>query len=217
MLRAAIFDMDGVIVDSHPFHEKAWRRFLELRGKRVSDKDLNFITDGRKREDILRHFLGNISDEEVRILGHEKEQLFKQEAADLKTIKGFSGFLRQLSEAEIKLGVASSGSYNRVNYALDSLNLRCYFATIVTGDQVAAGKPDPEIFRMACDNLRVCPAETLVFEDSVSGVRAAKAAGTKCVGVATNGVVPILLEAGADQIISDFSSTSFDHVQELFA
>jgi len=216
MLRGVIFDMDGVIVDSHPVHKQAWSRFLELHGKQVTDKDLNFIMDGRKREEILRHFFGNLSDEEVRILGHEKEQFFREEAAYLKTIKGLPEFLRQLSEAGIKLGVASSGSSGRVNYILDSLNLRRYFETIVTGDQVATGKPDPAIFRIACGHLRVWPAETLVFEDSVSGVRAAKAAGTKCVGVATNGVIPILLEAGADQIISDFCCLSFDHVQQLF-
>ena len=103
-----------------------------------------------------------------------------------------------------------------VNDVLDSLNLRGCFATIVTGDQVDTGKPDPAIFRIACDHLRVQPAETLVFEDSVSGVKAAKAAGTKCVGVATNGVIPIRREAGADQIISDFSCISFDRMQELF-
>ncbi len=217
MLRAAIFDMDGVIVDSHPVHKQAWSRFLELHGKQVTDKDLNFIMDGRKREEILRHFFGSLSDEEVRILGHEKEQFFREEAAHLKTIKGLPEFLRQLSEAGIKLGVASSGSNGRVNYVLESLNLHRYFETIVTGDRVATGKPDPAIFRIACGHLRVWPAETLVFEDSVSGVRAAKAAGTKCVGVATNGVIPILQEAGADQIISDFSCISFDQMQALFA
>src|SRR6266704_1627092 len=146
MLKAVIFDMDGVIVDSHAIHKKAWLRFLELQGKQVNDKDLNFIMDGRKREEILRHFLGNLSDEEVHILGHEKEELFREEIGHLNTIKGIPEFLRRLSEAEIKLGVASSGSSGRVNYVLESLNLHSYFETVVTGDQVATGKPDPMIF-----------------------------------------------------------------------
>jgi len=206
MLRAAIFDMDGVIIDSHPIHKKAWRKFLRLLGKEVTEENLNFVMEGRKREEILRHFLGELSDEEVRLLGLKKEELFREETADIKLIDGLQEFLTQLSEAEIKLGVASSGSESRVNYVLDSFHLRHYFGAIVTGDQVAVGKPDPAIFRLASNRLRVRPTETLVFEDSVSGVRAAKAADMRCVGVATNGIIGTLLEAGADHIIPDFSS-----------
>lgn len=216
MLAATIFDMDGVIVDSHPIHKKAWRRFLELQGKQVADTDLNFIMEGRKREEILLHFLGNISDEEIRILGRKKEQLFREEAAHVTTIKGVCEFLRQLSDTDVKVGVASSGSSGRVNYVLSALNLRHYFATVVTGDQVIAGKPDPTIFLLACRRLDVEPSETVVFEDSVSGVRAAKAAGAKCVALATNGVIPALLEAGADEIIQDFSSLSLADIKKLF-
>ena len=216
MFRAAIFDMDGVIIDSHPIHKQAWRKFLKLLAKEISEEDLNFVMDGRKREEILRHFLGELSDEEVRLLGHQKEQLFRQEAGDLKVTKGLYDLLQQLSEAEIKLGVASSGGESRVNYVLDLFHLRHYFRAIVTGNQVTAGKPDPTIFRVTCDRLRVRSTETLVFEDSVSGVRAAKAAGMRCIGVATNGVVATLLEVGADHIIPDFSSVSFDLMQGLF-
>jgi len=153
--------------------------------------------EGRKREEILRHFLGELSDEEVRLLCRQKEELFREEAADIKVIEGLQDFLTQLSEAEIKLGVASSGSENRVNYVLDSLHLKRYFEAIATGNPVTLGKPDPTIFRLACNDLRVRPTEAFVFEDSVSGVKAAKAAGIRCVGVATNGIITTLLEAGA--------------------
>ncbi len=215
MLRAAIFDMDGVIVDSHPVHKKTWRKFLESLGKEIDEEHLNFIMEGRKRDEILRYFLGELSDEQVRALGHQKEQLFREESADMKAIDGLREFLWQLSEAKIRLAVASSGSNGRVNYVLDLLDLRHYFQAIVTGDQVKYGKPDPTIFRVACDHLRVRPSETLVFEDSVSGVRAAKAAGMRCVGVATNGIIAILVEAGADHIIPDFSAIPFDLMREL--
>ena len=215
MLRAAIFDMDGVIVDSHPVHKKTWRKFLESLGKEIDEEHLNFIMEGRKRDEILRYFLGELSDEQVRALGHQKEQLFREESADMKAIDGLREFLWQLSEAKIRLAVASSGSNGRVNYVLDLLDLRHYFQAIITGDQVKYGKPDPTIFRVACDHLRVRPSETLVFEDSVSGVRAAKAAGMRCVGVATNGIIAILVEAGADHIIPDFSAIPFDLMREL--
>jgi HAD superfamily hydrolase (TIGR01509 family) len=216
VLQAVIFDMDGVIVDSHPIHKKSWARFLELNGKRLSDIDLSFIMDGRKREEILRHFFGQLSDQEVLRLGHQKEQLFRQEAVDLATIKGVREFLPELREAQIKLGVASSGSASRVNYILDSLNLRHYFEAVVTGDQVAHGKPHPSIFQLACSHLLTEPACTLVFEDSVSGVKAAKAAGARCVGVASNGIAQQLIAAGAEEIISDFSSVAFERLESIF-
>ncbi len=215
MLRAAIFDMDGVIVDSHPAHKKTWRKFLESLGKEIDEEHLNFIMEGRKRDEILRYFLGELSDEQVRALGRQKEQLFREESPDMKTIEGLREFLQQLSEAKIRLAVASSGSNGRVNYVLDLLDLRNYFQAIVTGDQVTYGKPDPTIFRLACEQLCVRPSETLVFEDSVSGIRAAKAAGMRCVGVATNGITAILVEAGADHIIPDFSAVPFDLMREL--
>jgi beta-phosphoglucomutase family hydrolase len=215
MLRAAIFDMDGVIVDSHPAHKKTWRKFLESLGKEIDEEHLNFIMEGRKRDEILRYFLGELSDEQVRALGRQKEQLFREESPDMKAIEGLREFLQQLSEAKIRLAVASSGSNGRVNYVLDLLDLRNYFQAIVTGDQVTYGKPDPTILRLACEQLCVRPSETLVFEDSVSGIRAAKAAGMRCVGVATNGITAILVEAGADHIIPDFSAVPFDLMREL--
>jgi beta-phosphoglucomutase len=216
MLRAVIFDMDGVIVDSHPAHKKAWQKFLELQNRSVCSQDLNFIMEGRKRDEILRHFLGELSDEQLLILGHQKEQIFREEAVDVKPIEGLGDFLQKLSGAEIRLAVASSGSSRRVNDILNSLGLIRYFQAVVTGDQVNHGKPDPAIFRLACDRIGVQPSEALVFEDSVSGVQAAKSAGMRCIGVATNGIIPILLEAGADNIISDFSGVTFDQLQSLF-
>src|SRR5579859_6948256 len=204
MLTAVIFDMDGVIVDSHPAHKKAWLQFLELQNITVSNDDINFIMEGRKREEILLHFLGDISEEQLHILGHQKEQIFREEAVHVKVIDGLCDFLQKLADAGLRLAVASSGSSGRVNDILNSLGLRSYFQVVVTGDQVIYGKPDPGIFRLTCEYLGVQPSEVLVFEDSVSGVRAAKSAGIKCIGVARNGVVPTLLKAGADQIIHDF-------------
>jgi beta-phosphoglucomutase len=216
MLRGVIFDLDGVIVDSHPIHKKTWRTFLSLLGKDISEEDLNFIMEGRKRGEILRHFLGDLSEEQVQTLGRQKEQLFRQQYVSLQPIAGLREFLQELDPTEIKLAVASSGSSGRVNDILDSLDFRNYFEAIVTGDQVKKGKPDPAIFLIASDLLGVSPAETLVFEDSVSGVIAAKAAGMMCFGVASNGVIPTLLEVGADHIIPDFSRVSIEMMRDLF-
>jgi beta-phosphoglucomutase family hydrolase len=218
MVQAVIFDMDGVIVDSHPVHKKAWRRFLDSVGKEVNEDDLAFILDGRKKEDILRHFLGELSPEEVERLGHEKEMIFREEArAELRPVQGVEVLLGDLSRAQIKLGIASSGSDSRVQFVLRKLRLLDYFSAIVAGDDVAAGKPDPAIFRLTSQKLKVQPEEVLVFEDSVSGVRAAKAAGMRCVGLAEPERAASLMQAGADHVIDHFVGFSVTEVQKLFA
>lgn len=217
MLQAVIFDMDGVIVDSHPVHTKAWRRFLGSVGKEVTEADLAFILEGRKKEDILRHFLGELSPEEIERLGHEKELLFREEArAELRPVQGVEQVLESFSQAGIKLGVASSGSDSRVHFVLQRLRLTDYFAAIVAGDDVVLGKPDPAIFRLTSQKLDVAPKEILVFEDSVSGVKAAKAAGMRCVGLAEPSRAPALLEAGADHIIDHFVGFSVSEAHNLF-
>ncbi len=215
MLSGVIFDMDGVIVDSHPIHKKAWRRFLELQGKKLGDADLDFIMDGRKREEILRHFLGELSDDEVQNLGHQKDTLFMEEATAMTMIEGLPEFLQQLTQANISLAVGSSGSDGRVNHILQLFGLRKFFQAIVTGDQVTVGKPDPAVFRLASKELGVAPSETLVFEDSVSGVKAANAAGMKCIGIAADGLIPKLLDAGAIQIVPNYINLSLNHVRTL--
>src|SRR5690242_18377965 len=75
MLKGVIFDMDGVLIDSHPIHKRAWRKFFETLEVEVSDRELDFVLDGRKKEDILRHFLGDLPDCEIKDFGHKKEML----------------------------------------------------------------------------------------------------------------------------------------------
>ncbi len=199
------------------FTPRRGRRFLDSVGKEVTEDDLAFILEGRKKEDILRHFLGELSPEEVERLGHEKELLFREEArAELRPVQGVEQILANFSQAGIKLGVASSGSDSRVHFVLQKLRLTDYFAAIVAGDDVVLGKPDPAIFRLTSQKLDVAPKEILVFEDSVSGVKAAKAAGMRCVGVAEPSRAPALLEAGADHIIDHFVGFSVSEAHNLF-
>ncbi len=204
MLKAIIFDMDGVIIDSHPIHRSAWRRFLASVGREVSDSDLDFVLDGRKKEDILRHFLGGLSDAEVIEYGHRKEELFREEALELKAVEGLDEFLAKLRQSGLLLAIASSASKSRVKYVLDRLHLASYFHAIITGDDVPKGKPDPEIFRRAADSLGCAYSDVLVIEDAVSGVLAAKSAGMRCLGVASNGRGAALAKAGADHVVTNF-------------
>ena len=216
MLEAVIFDMDGVLVDTHATHKQAWQRFLDSVGCTVTDTELEFIFDGRKREDILRYFLGELSAEEIRRFGYQKEVFFRQQAAELKPIRGVEEFLEHLGHEPLRLAVASSGSSSRVHYVLERLRLQQYFDAIVAGDDVTLGKPDPAIFMLASARLGVDADNAIVFEDSVSGIKAAKAARMKCVGIANSSRASSLLEAGADQVVADFVSFSVGGLHGLF-
>lgn len=216
MLRAVIFDLDGVIVDSHPAHQRAWKMFFRSLGREVSDRELAFVLEGQKREDILRHFLGELTDEQVRYYGARKEALFCYSAAELKTIPGLPEFLDALEEAALPLALASSASRGRASYMLEQLDLKHRFQVIVAGDDVRKGKPEPAIFRLAAERLGVAAANILVCEDAVCGVEAAKKAGMKCLAIAANGRGPLLEKAGADRVIPDFTRASMDDLRSLF-
>lgn len=217
VLRGAVFDFDGVIVDSHPVHKRAWKKFLESVGREASDEELQFVLDGRRRDDILRYFLGALDSERMTDYGRRKEQFFREEVADVQPVRGLLNFLVDLKEAQLALSVASSGSRSRVEFLLRHLDLKKHFRVVVTGDEVEQGKPDPALFFKAAEDLRMLPSELMVFEDALSGVKAAKAAGMPCVGIAQPDRASLLLNAGASYVVPDFESLSYPKLQEILS
>ena len=217
MLRGIIFDLDGVIVDSHPAHKQAWKLFLASLGREVSDEELEFVLEGQKRDHILRHFLGDLTEQQVRQYGAQKEALFRNSVPDIKITRGLPEFLKHAVAAGVAMALASSGSRGRVEYLLEELDFREYFQAIVTGDDVATGKPDPAIFNLTAERMEMRPQEILVCEDAVNGVQAAKLAGMKCLAIAANGRGPMLAKAGADKIVPDFSAVALEDLKKLFA
>lgn len=217
MLTNVIFDMDGVVVDSHEAHIRTWKKLLLSLGKSVTDADLSFVRQGRKRREILRFFLGEIPDDQVKAHCHVKDLLFRNEMQGIKMIPGVLELLEDLKRAGVPVALATCGGGLRVHHLLLRLRIREYFAAVVTGDEVTFGKPDPEIFHKAAWQMHVHPAESLVFEDSISGIQGAKAAGMKCVGIADRHLAPALVQAGADYVLPNFSGLSWIGIQKLFA
>jgi HAD superfamily hydrolase (TIGR01509 family) len=217
MLEGIIFDMDGVLIDSHPVHRAAWRKFLRTVGKDIGSEDLDFILEGRRREEILRHFFGELPEETVAEYGRRKDQLFQEDFDRVRPVPGIQTFLEKLKTAGMPAGIATSASSGRTWATLRALNLEDVFVAVVTGDDVSAGKPDPAVYRLAAKEMSLPPEELLVLEDAPCGVQAARSAGMRCIGVATNGRTDALLQAGAERVIPNFVGMSVKKVLDLWS
>lgn len=215
MIEGIVFDMDGVLIDSHPVHRIAWSKFLATVGKSVSDEGLSFILAGRRREEILRHFLGDLSESKIAEYGHQKDLFFEENFQDVRLIPGVSKFLEALETAGLEAGLATSASSVRTWGTLRRLELDQKFTAVVTGDDVDAGKPDPAVYKLAAQRMNLSPKQLLALEDAPCGVQAAKAAGMRCVGVSTNGRAEMLRQCGAELVIPDFLDPSIETLLQL--
>ena len=99
MLRGIVFDMDGVIIDSHPLHRRAWKTFLQTVGRDITDAELDFILDGRKREEILCYFLGELSPSQIIDYGTRKDEMLRQLAEEMQPLQGIAEFLDSLLQS----------------------------------------------------------------------------------------------------------------------
>ena len=153
MIEGIVFDMDGVLIDSHPVHRIAWRKFLSTVGKSVGDEGLSFILAGRRREEILRHFLGDLSESKIAEYGHQKDLFFEENFQEVRLIPGVSKFLEALETAGLEAGIATSASSARTWGTLRRLELDQRFTAVVTGDDVDAGKPDPAVYQLAAQRM----------------------------------------------------------------
>jgi HAD superfamily hydrolase (TIGR01509 family) len=214
-LRGVIFDLDGVIVDSHATHRAAWRIFLQALGRNVDDGELDFILDGRKRRDILRHFLGNISEDKMAEYGQNKDRVFQQMQSQVGPIAGVVPLIHQLHEHGMALAVASSASPGRVRSSLIRLGIEECFRAIVTAEDVDAGKPDPAVYALAAQQLREPVEFLLTIEDAVSGIQSATGAGLACLAVASHQSRENLLAAGAFETVADFTQISAEKLQRM--
>src|SRR5215813_8764265 len=181
-LKAVIFDLDGVVADSHPVHEIAWTKLLVEQGLDRATLNLDFLYAGHPRRAILRHYLGHTGLYDVEKLGRRKDELYAQAAPELKPKPRIPEVLRQLNNDGILCAMATSAGRERTYQTLEQFGLRNQFAAVVTGEEASKPKPAPEIFLLAAKRIETDAECCAVVEDSVAGVSAARAAGMQCVG-----------------------------------
>jgi beta-phosphoglucomutase len=183
---ALIFDLDGVIVDSMPVHELAWRRYLESLG--FDGGDIPVRMHGRRNDEIVRDFLGEEIDHDTLLAhGAAKERVFREMLGGRlreSLVTGIAEWLDRLEGTPIAL--ATNAERANVDFTLDGAGLRRFFYVIVDGSEVARPKPAPDVYLRAAELLKIAPENCVVFEDSPVGVAAALAAGMRVVGVRTH-------------------------------
>lgn len=214
MNEAAIFDMDGVLVDSGAHHRRAWRALLDELGARPAHSEFWRLTIGRPSEEAIPLLLGRaVSAAEARRLARRKRDLYVELARrGLEAVPGAAAFLSALSRHGVPMAVGTSASRFDCERLLDDLGLRRHFDVIVTADDVRLGKPDPEVYVQAARRMRAAPAACVVFEDSVVGIQAARSAGMRAIGITTAHTADELRAAGAEAAIADFEGLEWSTV-----
>jgi HAD superfamily hydrolase (TIGR01509 family) len=183
---AFIFDMDGVIVDSNPFHKIALKQFCKKYGHDLSEEQLKEKIYGRTNKDWLVNVFGKLDEKKLREYADEKEALFRElYKNDVKPVDGLIEFLKKLDAQNIPRAIATSAPRANVDFTLSKTHTEKYFPIILDESFVSKGKPDPEIYLKTAAALKYSPEKCIVFEDSLSGVKAGKSAGCKVVGITT--------------------------------
>jgi len=216
---AAIFDMDGVLIDSNPFHIEKWAELLRAHGIPYNAEDLPKQILGYRNDAAFRLFFGSQLDgDKMERLNEELEarfrSVFRQHA---RPLPGLKALMDKCRAAAIPMAVASSAMTKNVDFVVDVLELRPYFTIIVSGDEVSRAKPDPEIYLKTAKKLKLAAAECVAFEDSFVGIESAKRAAMKCVGIAsTFPAEELRAQTPADLVVSGFEDLSLARLRALF-
>ncbi|HHI68391.1 MAG TPA: HAD family phosphatase [Planctomycetes bacterium] len=212
--KGVLFDMDGVLVDSGPIHREAWKRLAREAGRPMEDSFFDRVF-GMRNEEILEELLGPGLDRERKAaLGKRKEEIYRALARErLAPAPGAAELVAALEKAGFRLALASSGPRANVELMLDVTGLGREMETYVSAEDVERGKPDPQVFLEAARRLALPPGRCVVVEDAAVGVRAARRAGMKVVGVAAGGDREVLREA--DLVVSSLEELSPRVFEEL--
>jgi beta-phosphoglucomutase len=201
---AFIFDMDGVLVDSNPFHKIALRQFCKQHGYDLTEDQLREKIYGRTNKDWIPNIFGAISAKKITEYANEKEVLYRKlYENDIVPVKGLMAFLEKLSNHNIPMAIGTSAQRANVDFTLSKTHTARYFKTIIDEDAVTEGKPNPEVYIKVAAALNLPNSQCVVLEDSLSGVKAGKSAGSKVIAITTTHTHEELHEA--DLIIEDFT------------
>lgn len=205
---ALIFDMDGTMVDSMPFHARSWAEFTRRHGIRMEIGEVLRRTTGRTGVECIRELMGPDVDE-ARALEcvSEKESVYRELFAPVfREVAGFRAFAAAALERGFKLGVATAGDRHNIAFTLEHLKLARPPQVIVGGDEGLRGKPEPDLFLEAARRLGEAPSACVVFEDAPFGIEAARRAGMRAVALCTSHRADELAGAHVMERVNDYNA-----------
>jgi len=182
-----IFDIDGTIIDSMPFHGKSWEAFLVRRGVPYEGDAFLRGTAGRTGVEIMRELFGPMSDEAAWSLVHEKEDVYRELFRPVfREIEGFREFARRARAEGVKVACATAGDAKNIAFALAGLGMEGEFDALAGAHDVARGKPEPDLFLLAARRMGADPGRCIVFEDAPLGIEGARRAGMRAVAITSS-------------------------------
>ena len=184
-VEAFIFDMDGTMIDSMPWHARSWVEFVARHGLKLDVSDILARTTGRTGTECMRElFECELSDAECQALVHEKEEIYRAMFSDNFTeVAGFSAFAKAAVARGLKVAVGTAGDKGNIEFAMSRLKMDPLPLAIVGGDEGFSGKPTPAIFLEAARRIGIAPERCIVFEDAPFGIEAARRGGMRAVAV----------------------------------
>lgn len=229
MLKAILFDFNGVIINDEPLHEKLIEQLLIEENLRLKPGEFQTLCLGRSDRACLSDLLtkrGRMVTEEY-LLGllKRKSQAYQREleaVEELPIYPGVSDFISKAQAAHLSVGIVSGALRSEIDLVLTRTNLTPHFSVIVAGDDIQTSKPDPAGYLLAVDRLNqqfpdlsIQPQECLAIEDTFAGIEAAKQAGMQVVGVANT--YPFhMLQRQANWVVDYLSDLELDRVQTVF-
>ncbi|HIF9180408.1 TPA: HAD family hydrolase [Photobacterium damselae] len=181
---AALFDMDGTLINSKPVIEYAWITVATKYGVNISQYDLEKHVHGRSGQYTLSYLFSHFSEIEKRVIKEEVDLI--EERAPTELIVGVMDVLNYLKKNGIKVGLVTASWPERINFIFDYYSLHDYFSCVISRNDVKNGKPDPEGFLLCSEKLRVPIEKCIIFEDSFSGLEAGLRSGAECISINTS-------------------------------
>jgi len=188
-VRAVLWDMDGTLIDSEHLHWIAWRDTMQKEGISITREQF-LATFGQRNDSILPQWLGSAATpERMDRIADAKEQQYRDliRQHGMKPLPGVAAWLQRLHQEGWLQAIASAAPRANIDAILDALSAADLFQAIVSADDVHHGKPDPEVFLVAASKLGAEPAKSIVVEDAVAGVEAARRAGMHSIGISRDG------------------------------
>jgi len=207
LARQVVFDLDGVIADSEPLHERANDLYMERAGA-VLDEDLRDEMMGRRVRDLTDVLAARLGQPPDQVFA-EREAIFWEllEGEGVQSMPGLDKAVARLEDAGLRLAVVSSGTSAYVEFVLRWLQVRPAFQVVVSGEEVRRGKPDPEGYLLAASLLHADPADCVALEDTFHGVAAARAAGMRAVAI-PNPLTAGMDFSAADAVVADLEAAA---------